>query len=101
MRLESFYPIVATDQLKACRDFYRRWFLMEVVFEATWFVLLSGGNGATAHPSLQGLRRWLLATRDAHNLYSQFGFTPLAAPSRFMELHSPNVYALSDLQQAP
>jgi GNAT superfamily N-acetyltransferase len=37
------------------------------------------------HPQLQGLRRWLLATRDAHGLYAKYGFTPLAAPERFME----------------
>ena len=41
-------------------------------------------SAVMAHPSLQGLRRWLLATRDAHDLYSQFGFTPLAVPGRFM-----------------
>ena len=45
-----------------------------------------------AHPQLQHLRRWLLATRDAHRLYEQFGFQPLAAPDRFMELHDPAVY---------
>ena len=39
-----------------------------------------------AHPDLQGLRRWLLATRDAHGLYAQFGFTPLANPDRLMEI---------------
>jgi GNAT superfamily N-acetyltransferase len=44
------------------------------------------------HPKLQGLRRWTLATRDAHGLYAQFGFTPLKAPDRFMEKHNPNVY---------
>jgi len=44
------------------------------------------------HPQLQGLRRWVLATRDAHALYRKFGFTPLAKPDRFMELHHPNVY---------
>jgi len=38
----------------------------------------------TAHPELQGLRRWMLATRDAHDLYAQYGFTPLEDPSRFM-----------------
>ena len=32
------------------------------------------------HPELQGLRRWSLATSDAHGLYSQFGFTPLSRP---------------------
>ncbi|AYA38975.1 N-acetyltransferase [Hymenobacter oligotrophus] len=37
------------------------------------------------HPELQGLRRWMLGTRDAHSLYAEFGFTPLASPQRFME----------------
>lgn len=46
-----------------------------------------------AEPRLQGLRRWMLATRDAHGLYARFGFEPLAAPGRFMELHAPDVYA--------
>ena len=45
-----------------------------------------------AHPQLQGLRRWTLATRDAHGLYAKFGFTPLQTPDRFMELHDPAVY---------
>lgn len=39
----------------------------------------------TSHPELQGLRRWLLATRDAHALYRPFGFGPPAAPDRLME----------------
>ena len=43
------------------------------------------------HPDLQGLRRMLLATRDAHALYAKFGFKPLAAPDRIMEIHNPNV----------
>jgi len=38
-----------------------------------------------SHPDLQGLRRWLLATRDAHGLYQQFGWTPLSNPERWME----------------
>ena len=38
-----------------------------------------------SHPDLQGLRRFLLATRDAHRLYSQFGFTALNNPDRWME----------------
>ena len=45
------------------------------------------------HPSLQGLRRWSLVTRDAHSLYKEFGFTPLNNPDRYMELHRPDVYA--------
>jgi GNAT superfamily N-acetyltransferase len=56
-------------------------------------------SAVMAHPSLQGLRRWLLATRDAHDLYSQFGFTPLAAPGRLMELHAPNVYSSGNPSQ--
>ena len=39
----------------------------------------------TSHPQLQGFRRWLLATRDAHELYRRFGFTELAEPKRWME----------------
>ena len=46
-----------------------------------------------AHPDLQGLRRFSLATRDAHGLYAQFGFTPLRAPDRHMEIARPNIYA--------
>jgi len=46
-----------------------------------------------ADPRLQGLRRWVLVTRDAHPLYAKFGFKALAAPDRFMELHDPDVYA--------
>lgn len=45
-----------------------------------------------AHPDLQGFRRWLLATRDAHTLYAQFGFGPLARPEWSMERFDPTVY---------
>jgi GNAT superfamily N-acetyltransferase len=44
------------------------------------------------HPDLQGLRRFLLATHDAHGLYAQFGFNPLAHPEHFMTLHQPKTY---------
>ena len=43
------------------------------------------------HPELIGLRRWLLATADAHKLYSQFGFVPLSKPDRWMEIFTPYV----------
>ncbi len=46
------------------------------------------------HPALQGLRRWILTTRDAHGLYSQVGFTPVRFPERYMELHDPHVYEI-------
>jgi len=45
-----------------------------------------------AHPRLQGLRRFMLGTRDAHGLYAQFGFKPLAFPERFMEIRSESSY---------
>lgn len=45
-----------------------------------------------AHPDLQGLRRFMLATRDAHGLYRQFGFTDFANPSRIMEILAPDPY---------
>src|SRR5262249_6120277 len=45
-----------------------------------------------AHPELQGLRRWILGTRDAHGLYRQFGFTKLQRPERWMEKAAPGLY---------
>lgn len=42
------------------------------------------------HPDLQGLRRWTLVTRDAHGLYRQFGWKPLAKPESWMEILAPN-----------
>jgi GNAT superfamily N-acetyltransferase len=45
-----------------------------------------------AHPEVQGLRRWMLGTRDAHGLYQKFGWTPIPNPDRFMQLHFPDVY---------
>jgi GNAT superfamily N-acetyltransferase len=44
------------------------------------------------HPDLQGLRRILLATQDAHGLYAQFGFQPLAHAEHYMTIHRPDVY---------
>lgn len=41
------------------------------------------------HPELQGLRRWVLATADAHGLYKQFGFGPLAKPDNWMDIYTP------------
>src|SRR3954453_8958903 len=42
-----------------------------------------------APPSLQGLRRIVLVTRDAHGLYEKHGFSPLARPEGYMEIHRP------------
>jgi len=45
-----------------------------------------------AHPDLQGLRRWILLTSDAHGLYRQFGWKEIANPDRYMEIAVPNIY---------
>ena len=45
-----------------------------------------------SYPTLQGLRRFLLATKDAHRLYKQFGFTPLNNVDRWMHIHQPDIY---------
>ncbi len=45
-----------------------------------------------AHPELQGVRGWRLATLDAHDLYRPYGFAPLAAPARYLERRTPNPY---------
>jgi GNAT superfamily N-acetyltransferase len=44
------------------------------------------------HPQLQGLRRWMLFTHDAHGVYAKQGWTPLAHPERAMSLNFPDVY---------
>jgi GNAT superfamily N-acetyltransferase len=54
-----------------------------------------------SHPELQGLRRFLLATRDAHGLYAQFGFTPLARPATFMEILRPGLYKAPRAEPEP
>ena len=45
-----------------------------------------------SHPDLQNLRRWVLATRDAHGLYAKFDFGPLKVPDRWMERTAPDAY---------
>ncbi len=47
---------------------------------------------ATQHPRLQGLRRWMLVTRDAHELYRLFGFTAATHIDRYMEKIDPAIY---------
>jgi GNAT superfamily N-acetyltransferase len=54
---------------------------------ATWLVEV-----ITAHPDLQGLRHWLLFTRDAHALYRKVGFTAARNPDRVMERRFPDIY---------
>lgn len=45
-----------------------------------------------SHPALQGLRCWLLKTRDAHGLYKQFGFTQPKKIENYMEITAPDIY---------
>jgi GNAT superfamily N-acetyltransferase len=54
---------------------------------AAWLI-----TTALTHPALQGLRRVLLATKDAHAVYARCGFVPLARPERFMEINRPDIY---------
>jgi GNAT superfamily N-acetyltransferase len=54
---------------------------------ATWLM-----ESILAHPDLQGLRRWMLVTRDAHPLYRKFGFRQLEHPERIMEMTFPGIY---------
>ena len=52
-------------------------------------------EAALVHPELRELRRWLLATDDAHGLYERYGFGPLPKPERWMEIHRPYAEASS------
>ncbi len=54
---------------------------------STWLM-----ESILSHKDLQGLRRWVLATRDAHGLYEKCGFQGLKFPERWMELPAPNAY---------
>lgn len=46
------------------------------------------------YPTLQGLRRWMLGTADAHTLYQKYGFKELANPDRFLEIANPQIYEI-------
>jgi len=52
-----------------------------------------------AHPQLQGFRRWVLATKDAHGLYENFGFIKLHRPERWMERPDPKMKESPDYWQ--
>ncbi|EOD77738.1 Histone acetyltransferase HPA2 [Grimontia indica] len=49
-------------------------------------------DSIVAHPDLQGLRRTMLATRDAHGLYEKYGFTPIENPQSLMQIWQPDIY---------
>ncbi|MGH8049476.1 MAG: GNAT family N-acetyltransferase [Arenimonas sp.] len=46
-----------------------------------------------SHPELQGMRRWMLMTADAHKLYESYGFSALSKPDRAMEISHPDIYS--------
>jgi len=50
------------------------------------------------HPELQGLRRFTLATADAHGLYERFGFALPTRPANMMEIYVPNIYEVAGLR---
>ncbi len=54
-----------------------------------------------SHPDLQGLRNWMLFTRDAHGLYRQFGFETITNPERAMAIRNPDVYLQYAEDQSP
>jgi N-acetylglutamate synthase-like GNAT family acetyltransferase len=49
-------------------------------------------QSVVAHPELQGLRRFMLATSDAHSLYAKYGFAPPSKPGSLMERYFPAIY---------
>ena len=49
-----------------------------------------------AHPRLQGFRRWVLSTKDAHGVYERFGFRQLHRSERWMERPDPNMQESPD-----
>jgi GNAT superfamily N-acetyltransferase len=61
---------------------------------ATWMI-----DCVVGHPRLQGLRRFVLVTRDAHGLYAKFGFTPIAHPERYMEKLQPDIYQRGSVEE--
>jgi GNAT superfamily N-acetyltransferase len=52
-----------------------------------------------SHPELQGFRRWVLATKDAHELYRKFGFQELRRPERWLERPDPQMQEAPDYWQ--
>ncbi|NVK55374.1 MAG: GNAT family N-acetyltransferase [Alteromonadaceae bacterium] len=49
-------------------------------------------DSVVAHPDLQGLRRFMLATKDAHGLYRKYGFVPLQDSAPIMQIWQPDIY---------
>jgi GNAT superfamily N-acetyltransferase len=58
---------------------------------ATWLI-----DTILSHPQLQGFRRWVLSTKDAHDLYRKFNFRELKRPERWMERPDPTMQESPD-----
>lgn len=74
-------------------------YLCDVYVLPQWQGLGLGGwmiECVMTSPQLQGLRRWMLVTRDAHRLYERVGFTVVAEPGRVMEIVRPGLYRGDD-----
>ena len=100
MQLQSFYPIVVTSRITDCRDFYRQWFGLDIVFAASWFVLLGSGAGVATiafmtpdHPSAPpGPEPF-----DGKGMCLEFQVTDAATEyDRFIEGGAPLVLSLRD-----
>jgi GNAT superfamily N-acetyltransferase len=52
-----------------------------------------------SHKDLQNLKKWMLATRDAHSLYKKFGFTPIRHPEKLMEILNIDTYTKSKIRK--
>jgi len=55
-------------------------------------------EAVVSHPELQGLRRFTLATADAHGLYERYGFALPTRPANLMEIYVPNIYEIAGLK---
>ena len=58
-------------------------------------------NCIQEHPDLQGLRRFMLMTQDAHGLYQQSGFTALKNAALVMEIAKPGIYLPQSADETP
>src|SRR5438445_7724995 len=55
-------------------------------------------DAVVAHRELRGLRRFTLATADAHGLYERYGFGTPSRPANLMEIYVPNIYEMAVAQ---
>jgi catechol 2,3-dioxygenase-like lactoylglutathione lyase family enzyme len=101
MHVQDSYPIIVTDRLTECRDFYLRWLGFRIVFEATWFVYLASAGDrpygiafmAADHPSQPPgpetfTGRGVFLTLQVADAAEQF--------ERFREAGAPVAYPLRD-----